>query len=284
VPRHRLEIDAADDRTRTAQTIGDRAGEIERCVGNERRIEIATDGAEQRRIVLLALARVGAGLEVLIGDDLRAEFLRRAGEGCGHRRVGGRGAFEHQKAAPFARDDELREPVHELGAARIDMDEFGRAQIAAQRILWLRDVEQKSVAATHGFGERLEALRRRVDQEEMRAGIERRAHRRRDLGCRFHSDPLQAEVGLQHAREWSGIVEADFGAGKRVRAGLEDDALVGAHRRVARVVFDLDEGDIDLLLCRRLVLRRSGGYRTNKREQEKKCERQTVPLRFAKSG
>ena len=141
-------------------------GEIERCVGNERRIEIATDGAEQRRIVLLALARVGAGLEVLIGDDLRAEFLRRAGEGCGHRGVGGRGAFEHQKAAPFARDDELREPVHELGAARKTWTKSG-AHRSGDESSRSRDVEQKSVAATHGFGERLEALRRRVDQEEM---------------------------------------------------------------------------------------------------------------------
>ena len=180
MPRHRLEIDAADDRARAAQTIGDGAGEIERFVGDKDRIEIAVDGAQQRRIVLLALARVGAGLEVLIGDDLRAEFLRRTGEGCGHRRVGGRGAFEDQKVAPFARDDELRKPVHELRAARIDMDEFGRAQIAAQRIVRLGDVEQKRVAAAHGCGERLEALRRRVDQEKMRAGIERRKHGRRD--------------------------------------------------------------------------------------------------------
>ena len=139
------------------------------------------------------------------------------------------------------------------------MDEFGRAQIAAQRILRLRDIEQKSIAAAHGFGERLEALRRRVDQEKMCAGIERRAHRRRDLGCRFHGDPLQAEVGLQHARKRCCIVEAEFGARKRVRAGLENDALVGAHRRIARVVFDLDEGDINLLLCRWRLLRRSGG-------------------------
>ena len=92
----------------------------------------------------------------------------------------------------------------------------------------------------------------------MRAGIERHAHRRRDLGCRFHGDPQQAEVGFQHARKRRRVVEADFGAGKRVRAGLENDALVGAHRSIARVVFDLDEGDINLLLCRWRLLRRSG--------------------------
>ena len=130
------------------------------------------------------------------------------------------------------------------------MDELGRAQISAQRILRLGNIEQKHIAAAHGFGEWREALRRRVDQEKMCAGIERRAHRRRDLGRRFHGDPLEVEVGLQHARERCGIVEAEFRARKRVRAGLENDALVGAHRSIARVVFDLDEGDINLLLCR----------------------------------
>ena len=150
----------------------------------------------------------------------------------------------------------LHQPVHELCAARIDMDEFGRAQIAAQRIVRLGDIEQKHVAAAHRCGERLEALRRRVDEEEMGAGIDRRAHRRRDLGGRFHGDPLQAEIGFQHARERRRLIEADLGAGKRVLAGLEDDALIGAQRLVARIVFDLDEGDLDVLLG--LARRRRG--------------------------
>src|SRR5260370_40976785 len=77
VPRQRLEIDAADDRARARQMIGDRAGEIESLVGNEHRVEIAIDGAQERGIILLAVAGVGAGLEMLIDNYLCAEFLRR---------------------------------------------------------------------------------------------------------------------------------------------------------------------------------------------------------------
>jgi hypothetical protein len=164
------------------------------------------------------------------------------------------------------------------------MDEFGGAHIPAQRIFRLRHVEQKDIAAAHRFGERLEAFRRRVDQEEMRAGIERRAHGLRHLGSGFRRDPLQAEIGLQHARERRRIIEAEFRAGERVRAGLEDDALIGLHRRVARIVFDLDKSDVDLRLGRRRVLRRSGGDRTNKREQEKRHQRQAASLRLADDG
>ena len=88
VPGRRLEIDAAHDRTRPRQLIGHRAGEIEGVVGDEGDVEIPIDGAEQRRIVLLALARVGAGLEMLMRDDAGAEFLRRMRERRRHRGVG----------------------------------------------------------------------------------------------------------------------------------------------------------------------------------------------------
>ncbi len=128
----------------------------------------------------------------------------------------------------------------------------------------------------HRVGERLETFRRRVDQEEMRVGIERGAHGRSHLRRRLHRDPLQTEVGLQRTREWRGIVKPELRAGKRVRTCLEDDALIGAHRRVAGVVLDLHEGNVDLRLARRRVLRGPGRITTNCRERKEE-ERQDNP-------
>ena len=95
MPGQGLQIDAAHDRTRTHQVIGHRAGEIEGIVGDEDNVEIAVDGAEQRRIVRFAITRVGAGLEMLVCDDARAEFLRRMIERRRHGRVGRQRALEH---------------------------------------------------------------------------------------------------------------------------------------------------------------------------------------------
>ena len=125
MPGHRLKIDAADDRTRARQVIGDSAGKIESVVGDERHVEIAADRAQERRIVLFAVPWISAGLVMLVGNNASPEFLRRMLEGCRRGGVGGRGTFENQKIAPFARHDELHKPIHELRAARIDVHELG---------------------------------------------------------------------------------------------------------------------------------------------------------------
>ena len=75
MPGDGLEIDAAHERPRPNQVIRHGAGEIETVVGDEHRIEVAVDRAEQRGIVRLAVARVVAGLEMLVGDDARAKFV-----------------------------------------------------------------------------------------------------------------------------------------------------------------------------------------------------------------
>ena len=131
------------------------------------------------------------------------------------------------------------------------MNKFGRAQVAAQRVVRFGNIEDQRVAAADRGGERLEGVRRRIEQEEMRAGIERREHRRRHVGRRFRRDAIEGEIHRQHARERRRLVDADFGAGQRMFAALEDDAFVGAERLVARIVFDLDEADLDLLSRRR---------------------------------
>ena len=181
-------------------------------------------------IVLLALARIGAGLELLMGDDARAEFLGRILERLGHRRVGRQRALQHQKIAPLARHQILHEAVHAHGEARQRVHELGGAEIAAQRVVRRRGVEQQHVAAVHGVGERLERLGRRIDDEEMDVAASRACmHGRRDLGRRFHRDALEREVDLEHAGERLRLVDADLRAGERMLAGLEHR---GARRRV----------------------------------------------------
>ena len=285
MPGERLEVDAADDRARPRQTIWHGAGEIERLVGNKHRIEIAVDHAHQGRIVLLAVARIGAWLETLASDDPCAEFLRRMGECRRHRRIGGRGTFEDQQVAPFARDDELHEAVHQLCAARIDVDELRRARFAAQRVVRFRDVEKECIAPAHRRGERLEGFRRRIDQKKMDAAVERRAHRRRNLGRRFRRDAIEDEIRLEDARERRRLVDCDFGAGERVFARLEHDPLIGADRFVARIVGDLDEGDFYLLSRRRGgVLRRSGGGRRGEQRKRKRPPAQASHRRRSRKG
>ena len=107
MPGYRLKIDAADDRTRARQMIGDGAGKIEGVVGDERHVEIAADRAQERRIVLFAVAWISAGLEMLVGNNASSEFLRRMLERCRRGGVGGRGTFENKKIAPFARHDDI---------------------------------------------------------------------------------------------------------------------------------------------------------------------------------
>ena len=113
---------------------------------------------------------------------------------------------------------------------------------------------------------------RGVDQKKVRAGLERRAYCGCHLGRRLHRDALQAELDLQYARERCRIVEAEFRTGQWMRASLENDALIGAHRRVARIVFDLDEGDIDVRLCRWRILRECADDGASESKQTDKCE------------
>ena len=131
------------------------------------------------------------------------------------------------------------------------MNELGCAQVAAQRIVRLRDIEDQRVASADRRGERLERVRRRIEHEEARAGIEGGKHGRRHVCRRFCPDAFKYEVRLQHARKRRRLVDAYLGAGKRMLARLEDDAFVGADWRVARTALDLDEADLHVLLRRR---------------------------------
>ena len=82
----------------------------------------------------------------------------------------------------------------------------------------------------------------------MGAGIERLEYGRRDFVRRFHRDAIEREVHLQHARQRGSFIDADLRADKRMLARLEDDALVGTDRLVARVAVDLYEADGQFLL------------------------------------
>ena len=73
--------------------------------------------------------------------------------------------------------------------------------------------------------------------------VHRLLHGRRDLVGRLHRDPLEREIGLEHARQRLRLVDADLRAGEGVLAGLEDQALVGPDRLVAGIALDLDEAD-----------------------------------------
>ena len=129
----------------------------------------------------------------------------------------------------------LHEAVHAHGEARQRVHDLARADLAAQRILRRGGVEQQHVAAAHGGGERLERLGRRIDDEELDVAAR--------IACitagatsagRFHRDAFEREVDLEHARERRRLVDADLRAGKGMLAGLEDEALVGPDRLVAR--------------------------------------------------
>ena len=113
------------------------------------------------------------------------------------------------------------------------------------------------------------------------------ARRRRDLVGRLHRDAFEREIGLEHARQRRGLVDADLRAGERMIARLEDQPLVGPHRLVARIALDLDEADHDVLarrgrrgsrccslrwgglLWRRLRLRRRSDACQHQREQQR---------------
>ena len=175
-------------------------------------------------------------------------FFAEASNDFGRDRVGGIGPFEHEIVAPFARHEILHQAVHELRPARHDVHELGRAQFAAQRIVGRADVEQQRILAFDRSGERLVGLRRRIDEEEVKTAAYRGCDRGRDLHVRLHGDAFEREIGLEHARQRRGLVDADLRARIRVLAGLQDQPLVGADRLVARIAVDLDEADGELLL------------------------------------
>ena len=76
MPGYGFEIDAADHRPRADGLVGDLAGELEIIVRDKDNVVVAAAGRQQRRIVLLALARIGADLELFLADDAGAKLLR----------------------------------------------------------------------------------------------------------------------------------------------------------------------------------------------------------------
>ena len=157
-------------------------------------------------------------------------------------------------------------------------------RVAAQRVVRRRHVEQQRLAALHGGGERLVGFRRRIDQEELDAALGHRlGDGAGDLFGRLHGDAFEHEIGVEHARQRLRLVDPDLGAGEGMAASLEDEALIGAHRLVARVAIDVDEADGDAL-ARRLRLGRLGRrcrrrrwrcwlrYRRDARAGERQCE------------
>ena len=92
--------------------------------------------------------------------------------------------------------------------------------------------------------QRPERLGRRIDDEEMDAALLACLHDRGGKRVRrFHRDALQREIDLERAAERLRLVDADLGAGERMLAGLEDHALIGADRLVARIACDIDKAD-----------------------------------------
>ena len=75
---------------------------VEVFVGDKHHVVVAADGAEQRRIVELALARIGARLEWFVGNNARTEFLCRCLERLGGQRIARLWTLQHQEIAPFA--------------------------------------------------------------------------------------------------------------------------------------------------------------------------------------
>jgi len=72
-------------------------------------------------------------------------------------------------------------------------------------------------------------------------------HRGRDLSRRRHADPLEGELGLQHARERLRLLEADLCTGKGALAALEHQAPIARDRLVAGIAGDFDIADGDAL-------------------------------------
>ena len=169
VPGDRLEIDRADHRPRAHGLVRKLAGEIEGVVGDEDHVVVAVERGEQQRIVLLALARIGAGLEIALGDDAGAEFLDRGLERPGHGGIGRRRTLQHQDVAPFARHEMLHEAVHGHGEARQRVHDLARAKLAAQPVVRRGGVEQQHVAPPHRLRQRPERFGGRIDDEEMDA-------------------------------------------------------------------------------------------------------------------
>ena len=98
--------------------------------------------------------------------------------------------------------------------------------------------------------QRLERFGRRIDDEEMDAAASRAParQRRRTASADFTVMRSSAKSILSARRERLRLVDADLGAGERMLAGLEDHALIGADRLVARIAFDLDKADGDARL------------------------------------
>ena len=84
------------------------------------------------------------------------------------------------------------------------------------------------------------------------ARLARLQDRRRNCIRRIHCDAFERKVDLEHAAERLRFVDTDLGPDKRMLAGLQDHALAGADRLVARIARDVDEADGDTRLRRLL--------------------------------
>src|SRR4051812_7725263 len=101
MPGPRLEIDAADHRPRADGLVRNLAGELEVIVCDEDNVVVAAAGCQQRRVVLLALARIGTDLELLLADDARAKLLGRSRKRIAHQRIGPQWALKNEIVAPL---------------------------------------------------------------------------------------------------------------------------------------------------------------------------------------
>ena len=157
------------------------------------------------------------------------------------------------------------------------MDDFIRAQIAAQRVVRRSGIEQQNVASAHRSGQGRECFRRRIDNEEMDvARCHGLLHGRRDLGGGLHRDPLQREIRFQDAGQHLRIVETDLGAGEGVLADLQDQALVGLDRLVADIALDFDISDRQPLPRRLRIL----GLRQRPTDKSEQAEAGQQPHRM----
>ena len=172
---------------------------------------------------------------------------------------------------PMAR---TRQRVHELRGA----------DVAPQCVVGRRCVEDQDVAAANRGRQGLERVRRGVDDEEMDpARIPRLHHRGRDLGRRRHADPLEGELGLQHARERLRLVEADLRTGKGTLAALEHQTPIARDRLVAGIAGDLDIADGHALRRGRWRLLRECRLRQARNDDATQCSAQVAPPALPRS-
>ena len=183
--------------------VGHLAREIEGVVGDEHHVVVAVDGAEQRRIVLLALARIGARLEVLvarrcgrrISSPKRSNALvvaASAGSGPSSTSMS-----RHLRETRYCTSASML--MARLGSVcTISRAHSSRRSESSGAVTLNSSTSRPLTAAASGLNASAGASMRK---KWMPRSVIACVTARRDLIGRFHGDALEREIGLEHARE-----------------------------------------------------------------------------------